>query len=147
HTIVFFVFVVANIGGALTPLGDPPLFLGFLHGVPFFWTFTLWKEVAFVVAAVLAVYLVHERYYWAREDWVVREPPTGVREPIRIEGWPNLVYLSGVVVAVIASGTWPLGDVSILGAHQRVENLARDGVLLAMLAASWWTTPAGIREE
>src|SRR5262249_9068196 len=57
HTMVFFIFLVANIGGGLTPLGDPPLFLGFLHGVPFFWTFSLWRELATVAGLVLACYV------------------------------------------------------------------------------------------
>src|SRR5205823_9938980 len=68
HTMVFFIFLVANIGGALTPLGDPPLFLGFLHGVPFSWTFTLWEELAFVAVVVLAAYVVVDLVCWRRED-------------------------------------------------------------------------------
>jgi Na+/H+ antiporter NhaD/arsenite permease-like protein len=146
HTVVFFIFIVANIGGALTPLGDPPLFLGFLHGVPFFWTFTLFGEMLFCVSVVLGVYLLHDLYYWRREDWVVRGPQAA-GEPIRIEGAHNLVFLGGVLAAVIVSGFWSGGDVSIFGVHQRVENLARDVFLLAMLAGSWWTTPARIRRE
>src|SRR5262249_6750553 len=67
HTIVFFIFLVANIGGGLTPLGDPPLFLGFLHGVPFLWTLSLWREVGFCAIVVLTAYLLHDLYYWRRE--------------------------------------------------------------------------------
>src|SRR5438309_1222373 len=138
HTVVFFIFLVANIGGALTPLGDPPLFLGFLHGVPFFWTFALWEELVFVAVVVLATYVVVDVVCWRREDAVVRARPTEAREPIRIEGWHNFVLLGGVLAAVIGSGLFRLGDVRILGVEQRVENVLRDVVLLAMLGASWW---------
>ncbi|TMA60803.1 MAG: DUF1646 domain-containing protein, partial [Deltaproteobacteria bacterium] len=147
HTVVFFIFLVANIGGALTPLGDPPLFLGFLHGVPFFWTFTMWKETTLVALAVLGIYALHEVYYWRREDRVIREPPQGPREPLAIQGWHNLLFLAGVLGAVILSDVWSGGEVSVLGVRQQVQNLARDAVLLAMLAGSWFTTPARIRQE
>jgi len=147
HTIVFFTFLVANIGGALTPLGDPPLFLGFLHGVPFFWTFRLWKETAVVALAVLGIYALHDVYYWRREAPGVREPLSGRREPLAIEGWHNLLFLGGVVAAVILSGVWSGGEVSILGVRQQVQNLVRDAALLAMLAGSWLTTPPRVRKE
>jgi Na+/H+ antiporter NhaD/arsenite permease-like protein len=147
HTIVFFIFLVANIGGALTPLGDPPLFLGFLHGVPFFWTFNLWEEMALVTGAVLALYVLHDLYYWRHEDASVREPSRAPREALRIEGWHNLFFLGGVLAAVILSGTHPVGAVRILGVDQRIENLLRDAFLLLMLAGSWLTTPARIRAE
>ncbi len=147
HTLVFFIFLVANIGGALTPLGDPPLFLGFLHGVPFFWTFSVWKEMVFTAGAVLAVYLVVDAYQWRREDPLVRARPAVAGEPVRIEGWHNLLFLGGVLAAVIFSGTFHLGEVTILGATQQVQNLFRDGFLLCILAASWRTTPRRVREE
>src|SRR5205823_1203853 len=105
HTLVFFIFLVANIGGALTPLGDPPLFLGFLHGVPFFWTFALWKEMLFTAGAVLGAYLCFDLYWWRREDALVRARPAGPGEPIRVEGWHNVFFLGGVLAAVILSGT------------------------------------------
>jgi Na+/H+ antiporter NhaD/arsenite permease-like protein len=145
HTIVFFIFLVANIGGALTPLGDPPLFLGFLHGVPFFWTFGLWKEVLLVGGLVLGIYLLHDLHYWRREGAHVREVPPGPREPIRIEGWGNVLLLGGVLAAVIVSGTCRLGEVQILGVPQQLENLLRDAFLLLLLAISWRTTPARVR--
>jgi Na+/H+ antiporter NhaD/arsenite permease-like protein len=147
HTVVFFIFLVANIGGALTPLGDPPLFLGFLHGVPFFWTFRLWKELVLTAACVLACYVVVDVLCWRREDAVLRERPAGPREPLRIEGWHNFFFLGGVLAAVILSGTWQLDEVSILGVHQQVQNLLRDATLVCMLAASWWTTARAVREQ
>ena len=147
HTIVFFIFLVANIGGALTPLGDPPLFLGFLHGVPFFWTFALWREVVFVAGAVLACYVAIDVVQWRREDARLRRRPETPREPVRIEGWHNFVFLGGVLGAVILSGIWDLGEVNVLGVHQQRQNLLRDGILVLMLAGSWWTTSSRIRKE
>jgi len=145
HTVVFFIFLVANIGGGLTPLGDPPLFLGFLHGVPFFWTLGLWKEVLFCAAIVLGVYLLHDLYYWRREPERVRAAPATPVEPVRIEGMPNLAFLAGVIAAVIGSGLWTGSSLEIFGVHQTTGNLLRDVVLLAMLAGSWITTPAAVR--
>ena len=146
HTLVFFTFLVANIGGALTPLGDPPLFLGFLHGVPFFWTFGLWKPMLFVCALVLGVYLAVDLVCWRRETPEARAGVAGVREPLRIEGAHNLVLLLGVLAGVIVSGVWPGPEIHVLGVPQRAGNLARDAVLLAMLLLSWWTTSAAVRE-
>src|SRR5438128_2739237 len=147
HTVVFFIFLVANIGGALTPLGDPPLFLGFLHGVPFFWTFVVWKEMLFTAGAVLGAYLLFDLYWWRREDALLRARPAVPGEPIRIEGWHNVFFLGGVLAAVILSGTVHLGEVTILGVAQQVQNLVRDAILVLMLAASWRTTPRRVREE
>jgi len=145
HTIVFFTFLVANIGGALTPLGDPPLFLGFLHGVPFFWTFGLWKPMLFVCALVLGVYLAVDLACWRRESAAARAGVAGPREPLRIEGAHNLVLLAGVLAAVILSGLWPGSEVRLAGVSQRVGNLVRDAVLLAVLLLSWRTTSSAVR--
>jgi Na+/H+ antiporter NhaD/arsenite permease-like protein len=145
--VVFFIFLVANIGGALTPLGDPPLFLGFLHGVPFFWTVSLWKEMLFVTALVLAAFVALDTYYWRREDPVVRERPRAAGEPLRIEGWQNFVILAGVLAVVAASGFWRAGHLEVFGIHQTIENLVRDAALLLLLAASWVATPQRLRSE
>ena len=67
HTVVFFIFAVSNVGGLLTPLGDPPLFLGFLRGVPFGWTLALWPQWLLVVALILLAYLAVEIYQYRRE--------------------------------------------------------------------------------
>jgi Na+/H+ antiporter NhaD/arsenite permease-like protein len=146
HTIVFFIFLVANIGGGLTPLGDPPLFLGFLHGVPFFWTLGLWRQVCFAGIVVLATYVLHDLWYWSREPAHVRHRGDEPGEPIRIEGAANLLLLAGVVAAVVASGTWHGREIQLLGVHQQTGNLFRDAFLLAMLAGSWFMTPRTVRE-
>ena len=146
HTVVFFIFLVANIGGALTPLGDPPLFLGFLHGVPFFWTLVLWKETAALAAFVLAVYLALDLILWRREDRLVRAPRAG-GAPLRVLGAHNFVLLAGVLAAVVFSGLVHLGEVTILGVHQQAQNLVRDAVLVGLLALSWCSTPASVRRD
>jgi Na+/H+ antiporter NhaD/arsenite permease-like protein len=146
HTVVFFIFLVANIGGGLTPLGDPPLFLGFLHGVPFFWTLGLWKQVCFAGGVVLALYVLQDLWYWRREPAAVRHGGDEPAEPVRIEGAVNLPFLAGVVAAVVASGAWHGQELHVLGVHQQTGNLLRDGFLLAMLAASWRATPRAVRE-
>jgi Na+/H+ antiporter NhaD/arsenite permease-like protein len=145
HTMVFFIFLVANIGGALTPLGDPPLFLGFLHGVPFLWTFSLWQEMLFVAAAVLGVYLLVDLVCWRRETEAVRAPQAAPREPLRIEGAHNLLLLGGVVAGVVVSGVWPGPEIDLLGVSERVGNVVRDAVLLLMLFLSLRTTSSAVR--
>jgi Na+/H+ antiporter NhaD/arsenite permease-like protein len=147
HTVVFFIFLVANIGGILTPLGDPPLFLGFLHGVPFFWTLTMWREGLLASGLLIATYVALDGYHWRREDPLLHQRAAIPREPIRIAGWHNLLFLCGVLAAVVASGLWQLGEVTILGVHQQVQNLLRDAFLLAMLVGSWTTTPRELRRE
>jgi Na+/H+ antiporter NhaD/arsenite permease-like protein len=143
HTVVFFIFLVANIGGGLTPLGDPPLFLGFLHGVPFFWTLGLWPQVLFSATIVLGLFLAHDLYYWRREPAEVRKAPAVASEPARIEGAVNFALLAVVLAAVIASGVYPGREIDVLGVHQTTANLVRDAVMLAMLVVSWrWTPPA-----
>jgi len=144
HTVVFFIFLVANIGGGLTPLGDPPLFLGFLRGVPFFWTLSLWNEMLLVAGLTLAVYLAWDSWWWKKEHPDVRRKDTA-RERLRIEGGLNFAFLGGVLLAVIVSGVWHPGEVSVLGVHQGIQNLLRDVLLVALLAASWWTTSKAVR--
>jgi Na+/H+ antiporter NhaD/arsenite permease-like protein len=147
HTVVFFIFLVANVGGLLTPLGDPPLFLGFLHGVPFFWTLTMWPEALLASGILLAAYLVLDGHHWRREDPHLRARTHLPREPVRIAGWYNLLFLCGVMGAVVASGLWYPGEVEILGVRQQVQNLLRDAALLAILAGSWAATPRSLRRE
>jgi Na+/H+ antiporter NhaD/arsenite permease-like protein len=147
HTVVFFIFLVANAGGALTPLGDQPLFLGFLHGVPFAWTLSLWPHLLLVTACVLGAYLLHEVRYWPREDPTVRADGVGPREPMRVDGARNLFFLGGVLAAVVLSGLVRLGEVSVAGVHLGIESLLRDAVLLLMLLGSWAATPRRVRDE
>jgi Na+/H+ antiporter NhaD/arsenite permease-like protein len=99
HTVVFFIFLVSNVGGCLTPLGDPPLFLGYLAGVPFTWTLRLTMPWAFTTALLLAAYYLWDRREHAREErGDLREDRLAVR-PLRLAGRENLVLLLGIVLA------------------------------------------------
>ena len=100
HTVVFFIFLVSNIGGCLTPLGDPPLFLGYLAGGPFTWTLRLLPEWLFTVALVLAVYVVWDRRERARETLADLKRDFYEVRPLRVAGKDNLVLLLGVLAAV-----------------------------------------------
>ena len=101
HTLVFFIFCACNCGGCLTPLGDPPLFLGYLRGVDFFWTFNLWVEWAFVNLTLIALYFLWDTlWYYPREDHLAGTPATS-GPPFTISGWMlNVPLLLGVVAAV-----------------------------------------------
>ncbi|MBQ2848873.1 MAG: sodium:proton antiporter, partial [Thermoguttaceae bacterium] len=102
HTVVFFIFAVCNCGGCLLPIGDPPLFLGYLRGVAFFWTFALWKEWLFVCGLLIAVYYLLDRfYYWPKETGLSKALDATEQKRLRVYGlFPNLFCLIGVVLAV-----------------------------------------------
>ncbi|WP_336486974.1 sodium:proton antiporter [Methylobacterium nigriterrae] len=148
HVFVFYIFLVANIGGSLTPLGDPPLFLGFLKGVDFLWTMTaLAGPMAFASGLLLALFYLIDRLAW-RHETAARPAGRGPRR-IEIEGLHNILYLAGIIAAVLASGLWrsgirvPLG----FGVERPLEGLVRDGLLLALGLLSWRTTRRSIRIE
>ena len=129
HLIVFFIFLVSNIGGSLTPLGDPPLFLGFLHGVPFFWTMTILPHMVFVSVFVLVIFFVFDSIMFKREGGQV--PDDGTSEPLRVDGVFNSVFLLGVMGAVLMSGTWKPGkDFNVFGVHLPLQNLAREVIII-----------------
>ena len=99
HTVLFFILIVSNAGGCLTPLGDPPLFLGYLAGVPFLWTLRLFREWAVALAFLLGTYLVVEKRRYAQErPEAIRADETTIR-PIRLSGAWNLPLLVGIVAA------------------------------------------------
>jgi Na+/H+ antiporter NhaD/arsenite permease-like protein len=130
HTIVFFIFLVSNIGGSLTPLGDPPLFLGFLHGVPFFWTMHILPAMAFASTVLLVLYFILDSYCYKKESKTAA--PDSEPEPIKVEGYYNFIFLAGIIAAVLFSGNIKLGKVNIFGIHQSIENLIKDTVLIIM---------------
>ena len=148
HLVIFFIFLVSNIGGSLTPLGDPPLFLGFLHGVPFFWTTTaLFPHMLFISVILIVLFFVVDTFMFKREGGVV--PDDGTNEPIRVEGLFNLIFLLGIVVAVLMSGTFKWGEVNILGVHVYWQNIARDVLIVVMGLLSLKFTPfsGALRQE
>ncbi len=140
HLVVFFIFLVSNIGGSLTPLGDPPLFLGFLHGVPFFWTTTaLFPHMLFISVILIVLFFIIDTFMFKREGGVV--PDDGTNEPIRIDGLFNLIFLFGIIAAVLMSGTYKWGEISIIGVHVYWQNIARDVLIVVMGLLSLMFTP------
>lgn len=144
--VVFFIFLVANIGGSLTPLGDPPLFLGFLHGVDFFWTFKLVPHMLSMAVILLTVYFGLDTYFYRKEE---ARPPADEAGGSRLalEGTYNFLFLFGVVVAVLLSGIIDWGMVNLFGVHRAVADWVRDGFLILMGGFSLAATPGRIRDD
>jgi len=144
HIVVFFIFVVSNCGGLLTPLGDPPLFLGFLKGVPFEWTLQLWREWLLVNGLLLVVFNLWDQRVFAREE--LELPGSQLEEvqrhePLGVGGRRNLLFLAAIVATIYGSGSglgtggepWPPG--------------VQEALMLAIAAAAYAATPAGYRRE
>jgi Na+/H+ antiporter NhaD/arsenite permease-like protein len=147
HVVVFFIFLVANIGGALTPLGDPPLFLGFLKGVDFFWTTKAMLLPTLTASLLLlALFFVLDRWFWRLEDGDAALPDPTPDAPTSIDGKVNFLLLGGIVALVLMSGIWkPDLEIVVYGTPIELQNLARDGGLLAIAWASWRLTPRRTR--
>lgn len=148
HTVVFFIFLVSNIGGSLTPLGDPPLFLGFLKGVSFFWTTThLFHDTAVVAGILLAVFYVLDRYFYAKEG-AKRPDPTPDTESIAVRGLQNVPLLGGIIGAILLSALWKPGiSFHIYGTTVELQWLVRDGLLIVIAFISLAITPRLVRER
>ena len=144
--VVFFIFLVANVGGSLTPLGDPPLFLGFLHGVSFFWTFNILPHMIVVVILLLLIYFVLDTYYY-RKEGVSAPEEDGVKQPLKLEGLHNFIFLAGVVGAVLMSGVVDWGEINTFGVHRAVQDWVRDGLLIIMGILSLVTTNVSLRQD
>ncbi len=147
HVVVFFIFLVGNIGGALSPLGDPPLFIGFLNGVDFFWPAKhLWQPTAFVAGWVLAIFVVIDVWLFRQDR---RAAPVGEQAgaPLRVHGLANLLLLAVIVGAVIGSALWQPGvSFAVYGTALALQDLVRDAVLIAAALVSLWLTPNEHRE-
>jgi len=143
HTIVFFIFLVANIGGSLTPLGDPPLFLGFLKGVEFFWPTThMFMPMLMVSVILLALYFAIDSVLVKKEGGLPEPDPNEAHEAIGIDGKVNFLFLAGIVAAVLMSGIWkPHLELVIYYVHWELQNIARDVLLLLIAFLSWKITP------
>jgi Na+/H+ antiporter NhaD/arsenite permease-like protein len=139
HVVIFFIILVANIGGALTPLGDPPLFVGFLRGVEFTWTARhLWVQTGIVALMVLAMFL-------ALDIWMARaeQPPAAQRKPapIKVHGLVNIVLIVVIIAAILVSATWKPGIVfDVYGTAIELQDVLRDAVLILIALASLWLT-------
>ncbi|WKB53378.1 sodium:proton antiporter [Eleftheria terrae] len=148
HVMVFFIFIVSNVGGALTPLGDPPLFLGFLKGVDFSWTAVhLPPHTAFMLAALLALFYLVDRHYFSKEDALPNDP-TPDSQGFGIEGAVNLLLLLVVVGLVLLSGLWKTQVAfELFGLSLGLPQLVRDGGLLLVIGLSLALTPRAAREQ
>ncbi len=139
HVVVFFIFVVANAGGLLTPLGDPPLFLGFLRGVPFLWTLRLWPEWLFVNGALLLTFFVIDSTIFRAEDLAspgdLDKVAVEHEVPVHVAGKRNVLYLAGVVAVLVAA------------ARLQPPAGVQEAGLAAMAALSWFTTPRALHAE
>jgi Na+/H+ antiporter NhaD/arsenite permease-like protein len=144
--VVFFIFLVANVGGSLTPLGDPPLFLGYLHGVSFFWTFKILPHMLTVVIILLVIYFILDTYHY-RKEGISAPEEEDVKEPLRLEGVYNFLFLAGIVGSVLMSGIVDWGEVNTLGVHRTVQDWIRDGLLILMGIGSLVTTPIQLRDD
>lgn len=147
HIVVFFIFVVANAGGSLTPLGDPPLFLGFLKGVDFFWTVKhILPETAFLLGSLLAVFCALDAWYYRREG-VLPVDPTPDTHRIGFDGRVNFLLLACIVGLVLLSGIWKSSTVfHVQGIDIGLPGLVRDIGLLAVTAVSLKLTAARVHE-
>ena len=146
HVVVFFIFLVANIGGGLTPIGDPPLFLGFLKGVDFFWTLEH-MVLPVVMASVLLLVLFYfiDSYFYRKENIEPADPTPDT--PFRIFGSFNFILLGVIVAAVLMSGLWKPGiQFEILGAKWQLQNIVRDLIMIGVALASLQFTPEKLRE-
>jgi Na+/H+ antiporter NhaD/arsenite permease-like protein len=136
HIVIFFIFIVSNCGGLLTPLGDPPLFLGFLKGVPFLWTLRLWPQWLAVNLALLAIFHILDQVVLDREE---RARPGSQleevmkHEPVGIVGSFNILFLGGIVGTIYCSGHfhWPWG--------------VPEGLMALLALAAYLSTPPSIR--
>lgn len=148
HSIVFFIFLVANIGGSLTPLGDPPLFLGFLKGVSFFWTTVhLFTKTVILSAILLVVFYILDTILYNREGRPVPPESTDSREKLGLDGAFNLILILCIVAAVLISGVWKPGvSFNIFGTEVELQNIARDLMLLGIAWISWKLTSRECRE-
>jgi Na+/H+ antiporter NhaD/arsenite permease-like protein len=145
HVVIFFIILVANVGGALSPLGDPPLFVGFLHGVDFFWTtFNIWLQTAIVAGLLLAIFAVLDVLRFRNEP---RLGLTGSADPVRIRGLINVVLIAAIIASLLLSAMWKPGIAfDILGTRLDLQSLVRNASLLVIAALSVWLTPDEHRE-
>ncbi|HQR20563.1 MAG TPA: sodium:proton antiporter [Burkholderiaceae bacterium] len=149
HVVIFFIFLVANIGGALTPLGDPPLFLGFLKGVDFFWTTkAMFAPTLASVVVLLGLFFLIDTWFFNRPNENRARDPTP-DSPLRLEGWINFVVFGPMILgAVLLSGVWNSGiSFNVFGTELALQGIVRDLWLLVIIWASLRFTPAKVRHS
>ena len=136
HVVVFFIFLVSNVGGALTPLGDPPLFVGFLKGISFFWTTTnLFAETVLVAGILLALFYAYDSYLYKKEGVIA--PDRTPDSKVRIMGLESLVFVAIIIGAVLLRAEWKPGiSFKVLGVDLALQDIASNLIMLAAAYAS-----------
>ena len=165
HVVVFFIFMVANMGGCLTPLGDPPLFLGYLRGVPFFWTLVhIWPILLLNMLLLCIAFVGIDRHFIKLEgpegrDALELMDAADERTPIYLDGAHNCAFLALIIVAVILNGSIPRVEAfidpatgktfgfDVFGVHVGIDYITQIGLILVALALSWITTPKAVRKR
>jgi Na+/H+ antiporter NhaD/arsenite permease-like protein len=149
HTVIFFIFLVSNIGGGLSPLGDPPLFLGFLRGVDFFWpTVHLIDDVLLLVGVLLPAFYLLDRYFYRREEDLPPRPDPTPDTRLGVKGLQNLPLLAVIIGAILMSAVWKPGiDVPVLGIDIPLQSMVRDAIVFACAMVSLLITSADLRER
>jgi Na+/H+ antiporter NhaD/arsenite permease-like protein len=148
HVLVFSIILIANVGGALTPVGNPPLFVGFLHGVEFFWTArTIWLPTAFLAGLLLALFFGVDVWRYRRDRRFVKAMEPLPRAPLRVRGLINLVLVAAILGLVLLSTAWrPNMAFSFRDVRLELQNLVRDAGLVVIALASVLLTPREHRE-
>ena len=149
HVVVFFIFIVSNVGGSLTPLGDPPLFLGFLKGVDFFWTVRhIFSETLFMLAVLLVLFFVLDSWYYRSREEVLPRDPTPDTRSIGFDGKINFALLGAVIALVLLSGFWksPV-SFNLAGTDVGLPGIARDVGLVVVALLSLALTPRKVHED
>lgn len=147
HTVLFFIAVVANCGGVLSPLGDPPLFLLYLRGVKFGWFMTLFHEWLFAGGLLLLIYFIMDLWVYYR-----REPAENLHadnteiKPIKLEGKINILYLAAIIATVAFVNE---GEIPAMGAEDArwYMRYLREIILVGIIALSWFTTKKSVRRD
>lgn len=149
HVVVFFIFIVSNIGGSLTPLGDPPLFLGFLKGVDFFWTLKhVFPETLFLLCVLLALFYALDSWFYRHREEVLPRDPTPDTRGIGFEGKINFGLLGMVIALVLLSGFWKSSVVfNIAGTDVGLPGIVRDVGLIIVTGVSLWLTPKAVHDN
>lgn len=142
HVVIFFILLVSNVGGALTPLGDPPLFIGFLKGVDFFWTTThLFAETMFIAGTLLILFFVIDLYFHRKDRLAKPVADPTPDAPLRLHGKVNFLLIGVIIAAVLMSATWKPGvTFHVFGNELPLQNLVRDAIFVAVVFVSMFAT-------
>ncbi|MBW2262015.1 MAG: sodium:proton antiporter, partial [Deltaproteobacteria bacterium] len=154
HIVVFFIFLVTNIGGQLTPLGDPPLFLGFLKRVPFEWTFKLTPQWAFAVGILLVVFYIYDTFKYNGEIKQGHKPPDDEKKPLRLKGSYNFLFLGGIIATILTAGYIAQNKLISAWFHihshvaiDAIEKTFQSVLMLVIAAAAMKVTPPKLRKD